>query len=399
MALRQRTGMEEERHVNSVWPIDESNQFFRHDSHRDRAQLSGFNPLDVYQRQQRPSHVEQLSHLERNSSLQERFQQGLYEPGSMAFERTMALPPGASGMNLDVVNAMARAQESSAHMKSTGQVGQFRSSIQPHGPHYLLTPNQFQGSHMDTIEGRWSEKNGQLDDNSVDSRFQQSHLTSHWQERNSELKATSEGSSLWMQDRHNDEQSKQLLMDLLNCRSGNQLTNTLDVNNAASTERRVLHGQFLGSSSPDIPTSLHPDREANLNNLFGGVRAYGSNPCEPLKELVSNEKPLILSDSRASSVSEELMEVHGLKSEGMAKGQDFEIEDGMVKQDGFAALDHSERSVNNLSRHSSLGITGNLFSFSFSLFFSHCNRNIFFVLLFLFFSPLLLPLWESLANF
>lgn len=381
MGLRQRSGLEEERYINSVWPTDESNQLFRYGGHR--AEPSGFNPLDIYQRQQRPSHLEQLNHLERNLPLQERFQQGLYEPGSLSFEQSMALPPDASGMNLDVVNAMAHRAHGLDMQESSKP---FLSSVPAHGPHHPFTPNQFHVSHMDAIEGRWPEKNVQLEDNLLDSRFQQFHITSQLQERNPEVKVTSEDSSLQMSDQLNDEKSKQLLMELLNRKSGNQLSNSFDVNNAAPSESRVLSGQFPGSSSSDIPLSLHPDREAFLNNLFGGERTFNLNPCKPpQEEVASDEKLLVMSNSRASSVNKERLEVHGLESEGMMKGQDFETEQSMVKQDGLAALDDGKRSMNNLSRHSSLGVTGNLthFFYYFIIILSHCDGYISFFISFL----------------
>lgn len=363
MGLRQRTSMEEERHINSVWPTDESNQFFRAHAGSHRAHSSGFSPLDAYQRQQRSTHEEQLSHLERNLSLQERFPQGLYEPGSLSFERSMSLPPGASGMNLDVVNAMARAhgfdtQESSARMKSVGQLGPFLSGVHPVGPHHPLINNQFQVSHMDGIESRWSEKNEQLENNFFDSRFQQSQITAERQKRESEVKMNSE--DLWMS---NDEKSKQLLMELLNQKSGNHITNSFDVSNGTSSERNVLYNQFSGSSSSDIPFSLPPDREAKLNNSFG-MGIYGSNPCEPAQEEnVTSGNLFFISDSGASFVNKQRLEGSGLKSEGITKGRDFETQQSMVEQAGLEAVDH-KRSMNALSRHSSLGVTGNFHFFS-----------------------------------
>lgn len=360
--LRQRTSMEEERHINSVWPTDESNQFFRTHAGSHRAHSSGFSPLDGYQRQQRSTHEEQVSHLERNLSLQDRLQQGLYEPGSLSFERSVSLPQGASGMNMDAVNAMARAhgfdmQESSARMKSPGQVGPFHSGVLPGGPHHPLMTNQFQVSHMDGIESRWSEKNEQLENNFIDSRFQQSHLTAERHKRESDIQVTSEDSTLWMS---NDEKSKRLLMELLNQKSGNHITDSLDVSNGASSERKVLCNQYSGSSSSSIPFGLPPDREADLNNSFG-VGIYGSNPCEPTQEEnASSEKLLFISDSGVSSMIKQRPEMRGLKSEGMTVGRDFETQQNIIEQGGFEALDQ-ERSMNALSRQSSLGISGNFF--------------------------------------
>lgn len=337
MGMRQRASMEEERHINSVWPSEESNQFFRAHTGSNRAHSSGFGPVDVYQRQQRPFHEEQLSHLERNLSLQERLQQGLYEPG-LPFERSMSLPPGASGMNLDAVNAMARAhgldmQDSSARMKSAGQVGSFLSGAHPHNPHHPLISNQFQVSHTDGIEGRWSEKNELLENSFLDSRSQQLHIHVERQKRESEVKVTSEDATLWMSDGVNDEKSKRLLMELLNPKSGKQLTDSLDVSSGSSSDGRMLFGRYSGSgsNSSDIPLS-----QSNLSNSYG-VRSYSSNPREtPQEEHISSGKPPLISDSRVPSVNKERLGAHGFKSEGVAKGRDFEIQQSMVEQAGLA---------------------------------------------------------------
>lgn len=341
MGMRQRASMEEERHINSVWPSEESNQFFRAHTGSNRAHSSGFGPVDVYQRQQRPFHEEQLSHLERNLSLQERLQQGLYEPG-LPFERSMSLPPGASGMNLEAVNAMARAhgldmQDSSTRMKSAGQVGSFLSGAHPHNPHHPLISNQFQVSHTDGIEGRWSEKNELLENSFLDSRSQQLHIHVERQKRESEVKVTSEDATLWMSDGVNDEKSKRLLMELLNPKSVKQLTDPLDVSSGSSSDGRMLFGRYSGSgsgsgsNSSDIPLS-----QSNLSNSYG-VRSYGSNPREtPQEEHISSGKPPLISDSRVPSVNKERLGAHGFKSDGVAKGRDFEIQQSMVEQAGLA---------------------------------------------------------------
>uniref|UniRef100_A0A803PI20 GYF domain-containing protein n=1 Tax=Cannabis sativa TaxID=3483 RepID=A0A803PI20_CANSA len=347
MGLRQRTSMEEERHVNSVWPADESNQFFRAHAGSHRAHSSGFSPLDIYQRQQRATHEEQVNHLERNLSVQERLQQGIFEPGSLPFERSMSYPQGASGMNLDVVNAMAHAHgldmhESSARMKSSNQVGPFPSSVHGVGPQHPLVPNQFQVPHMDGTENRWSEKNEQLENDFVDSRFQQSYISAERHNRESEVKMTSEDSSLWMS---NDEKSKRLLMDLLNQKSGNYITE--DAGKETSFERKVLGNQYARSSSSELSFTSPPDREAKLNSSFG-VGIYGSSRSEPAQEEST--------DSGVSSLHKQQLELRGLKSEGMMKGREFEPPQRMVEQAGLEALDH-ERSMNATSRHSSLGVT------------------------------------------
>lgn len=388
MGLRQRTGMEGERHIGPIWPADEPDQLLRSHAGSHRAHTSAFGPLDVYPRQQRPSPDEQLSHLDRNVSLQERLRQGIYDPGP--FERSMSLPPGAPGMNLDVL-AMARAhgldmQEPSARMQSAGQVGTFSSGIHPHSPHHHLIPNQLHVSQLDAIEGRWSENNEQLENDWMESRIQQLNFNAERQKRESEAKMTSKDPSLWMSDGFNDEKSKQLLMELLHQKSGHQSAEPLD----AGKETRAPAGLYSGSTL-DNPFSLRLDREAGLNNSFA-VGSYGSNSCDPLQDerassLDSSETIQFRSDPGAlidgesrlggineigqaiytnsnvvgkSSISNEFSEAegrnYGSTSDGMMKGTAFEIQEGIVEQAaGLAALDRGEISFSALSRQSSMG--------------------------------------------
>lgn len=392
LQARQRTSLEEERHINSVWPADETNQFLRTHAGSRRAH-SGFGPLDVYQQQQRASHDEQSSHLERNLSFQERLQQGLYDSGSGPFERSMSLPPGASGMNMDTVNALTRVHgmdmhESSACMQAAGQVGTFPSGVHPHKPHHTLLPNHFQGSHMDAVQACWLEKNEQLENDWMESRFQQLHTNADWLKRDPEIKFTSEDSTLWMSNGYNDEKSRKLLMELVNQKSGHQPTDSLDVSSGRTSGRGVSSGLYSGPLSSDTPFSLHSDQDAGLNNSFA-VGSYGSN--EPLQEeqggiIQSNEKLsfrpgsvaaegesfLAVTNETTQSLytnpkmisksfkNKELPEVDGrkseLKSESLTKIHAFE---NMVEHAGLTALNHEERSINAFIGHSPL-VAGNL---------------------------------------
>ena len=396
MGLRQRTNIEGERHIGSMWPADESDQFLRTHAGPHRTHSSGFGPMDVYQRQQRPSHEEQLNQLERNLSFQERLRQGLYDPSSLPFERSVSMPAGAPGMNLDVL-AMARAhgldmQESSARMQSAGQVGTFSSGMHPHNPHHPLIPNQFHGPQLDAIEGRWPENNEQLENDWMESRVQQLHINPERQKRESEVKMTSRDPTLWMSEGFNDEKSKQLLMELLHQKSSHQSTEPLEV----GKETRAPSGLYSGLSSSDHPFTLRLDREAGLDNTFA-VGSYGSSSCEPLQDeratsLESNEIMPFRSDSGSlvegelrlaginetgqaiytnssmigkSIMSNEFSEAegrkHGSRGEGVMKGPAFEIQEGLVEQAGLAALDRGEILINALSRQSSIGSASKFF--------------------------------------
>ncbi|KAL5827156.1 hypothetical protein ACOSQ3_018990 [Xanthoceras sorbifolium] len=394
MGLRQRSNVQEERHLDSLWPADESNQFLRTLA---GAHSSGFSPLDIYQQQQRPPHEEQLGHLERNLSVQEQLRQGMFEPRSLPFERSMSLPVGAPGMNLDAVNAMAHphgldVQELNTHMQPGGQVGSFSSGIHSHNLHHPLVPNQFNVSHSDAIEGRWSEGNGQLANEWVESRIQQSHINAERQRREPEVTMTSDDPSLWMSDGSHDDKSRRLLMELLHQKSGHHPSESLDMNvNGVSFGRRSPSGVYSGSNSSDHPFSILPDREAGLSSSFR-VGSYGSNSSEPPQFYVAdkqasleiNEKLQLRSESGVlpegelffsgindsartiytdsnmigqSSLTKEFLEMegrkHGSKSEDMTKGSVFEVHDGTAKLAGLATLDRVEIPSNAFRRHTS----------------------------------------------
>lgn len=393
MGLRQRTNVEEERHVDSVWPVSENDQFLRSLAGNHRR-----GPLDFYLRQQRPLHEDQLSQLERNFSFQDRLRQGLYEPGSVPFERSLSLAAGASGMNMDAVNAMAHAhgldmQELNARMHSAGQVGTFSSGVHSHNPHHPVVPNHFHVSHLDAIEGRWSESNGKLANDWMESQIQQLNINAERQKRESEVKMTVEDPRLWMSDGVNDDKSRRLLMELLHQKSGYQPADSPHINDGISFEKRAPSVLYSGSSSSDNRFSVALDREANIKNSFA-VGSYGSSTCEPSEVASADdhanylqstgklpfrsesgatyEGHLFLSDVNETaqavftdsnvidrlSINKEYLEVegrkHGSKSQGMSKGSVSEIQDGIAEQTRLATADRLE--IPALSRHSSLGV-------------------------------------------
>ncbi|EEF47426.1 conserved hypothetical protein [Ricinus communis] len=400
MGLRQRMNMEEERHIDSLWPVNENDHFLRSIAGNPQAHSSGISALDFYQRQQRTPHEDQLSHLERNLSFQDRLRQGIYEPGSMPFERSLSLPAGASGMNMDIVNAMAHAhgldmQELSTRMQSAGQVGTLSSGSHPHNPHHPLVPNQFHAPALDAIGGRWPESSGPLANDWMESRMQQVHINAERQKRESDSKMAAEDSSLWMSDGSNDDKSRRLLMELLHQKSGHQTADSLQPSDGLSLDKRLPSGLYTGSSSSDHPFGVVSDQEASLNNSFA-IGSYGSNACE-VAEISSageqgnnfggTEKLPFRSESGATyerhssllgisenpqavlndlsfieklSANRGYMDVegrkYGAKSQGMTKGPASEIHNGIAEQAHLATTDHGEVPANALSRHSSLSV-------------------------------------------
>ncbi|KAL6983964.1 hypothetical protein U1Q18_017337 [Sarracenia purpurea var. burkii] len=346
LGLRQQMEVEEERRMGSVWPVDETNQFLRSPAGANRAHTTGFGSLDFYQQQQRPSIEDQLSQFEQNLPMQDRFQRGLYDPGLSPFERSMPLPVGGPGVNLDFVNAMARSQgldiqEPNVRMLSASQVvGGFSSGIPSHQP---LVPNQFHASQSDIIGGCWSDEvNGQPPNNWMESRIRQLHLNAELQNRESDVNMTSEDPSLWMSAGTNDDSSKRLLMELLHRKSGQQSTDSLDLSNGMSYDRRAASGRYSGTSSSNQSFSLIPDQEAGID--------------ETSQVVYSN----MISDS---SMERDFLNMErkrqGFRSEvGRIKELASELQEGMAEQAGMADIDRGEMPINVISRHNSLGVTG-----------------------------------------
>ncbi|EOX99726.1 PERQ amino acid-rich with GYF domain-containing protein 1, putative [Theobroma cacao] len=389
MGLRQHN---EQRDLDSIWPADRTNQLLRSNAGINQVHSSGFSPLDFYQQQQRPIHEEPLSHLERNLSLRDQLNQVRFEPSSLQFERSMSLPAGASGVNMDVVNAMARAKgldvlEPSTHIQSTGQAVTFSSGIHPHNPHHSLVPDQGHVSQLDANEGRWSESNGQLGNDWLESQIQKLCINSERQKRDLEVKMTSENPGLWMSDGLNEDKSRQLLMELLHQKSGHH-PESLD---------RASSGIYTGSSSLDHPFGVLAEQEAGLNKSFM-VGSYGSSSSEPSHisladkqagSLESNERLPFRAESGAFSegqpflsrvgentqaiyrganmtglltAAKELPDLecrnYGSKSDALTMGSMFEGQDGKAKPGRLASAEKGEIPINALSRHSSLGVSG-----------------------------------------
>ncbi|GFP98923.1 gyf domain-containing protein mpd2 [Phtheirospermum japonicum] len=393
LGLRQRLEMEEERQINPGWPHDEAGQFHRNPASSHRAMSAGFGgPLDFYPQQMQSSEEHLSHHLDRNLSVQDRLQHGLYDHGISPFERSMSLP-GDGGVNRDFVNNMARAQglemqEQVARLHPGG----FSSGVySQHSNNHPLIPNQFHGSRLDTAEGNWSENNDQMSNDWMESRIQQLHLHNERQRRELDAKRSSEDSSLWMSAGTNDDSSKRLLMELLHQKSGHPSSEQFDVINGIQHERRPYSGQFPGASMGNQSYNVLPDQESSFSNSFT-VGSYGSDSGgihqnrlpEGTTGVVetsglayrSEGKPFVADVDESSQVSRDnfiMQKNKGDKNitfsivdenkrvlidEGNIQGIISEAQEGLVEKTGLASVDRGEMLVSNLSRHKSLGSAG-----------------------------------------
>lgn len=379
-SLGLQNNIEGERHIGSVWPGDEAAQFLgAHGAHRVHA--SGFNPLEVFQRQSVPSPDDQMSYFERNQSLQEHLRQGLNEPVQLPFERSTSVHAVNPGMNLNMGNAVARFNsldmQENLRTKSIGQVGLFPAEFHARDPRHSSLPNQFHISRPNTMESYWPESNNPLQNEWLESQIQQLHINSELLRREAEVKLASKDPSSWMSDAQNDDKSKRLLMEMLSQKSGHRL----DVIDESQRRPSLLHG---GLSSSESMSGLIPDRELGLNNTFT-VGSYGSSSSEPPQHYSgdewsggteSREKLPFGSDSRALIGGEHFLSgihksAHGIfgnsnvtgkpplnrdASKTERKGLLFEIQDSSDKQAGVAAaVECGELPASAFSSHSSLG--------------------------------------------
>ncbi|PIN18426.1 GYF domain containing protein [Handroanthus impetiginosus] len=364
LGLRQRLEIEEDRKIGPGWPLDEATQFHRNPTASHRAISAGFGSLDFYSQQIPPSD-EHLSHLDRNLSVQNRLQHGLFDPGMLPFERPISLPIGAAGVNRDVVNSIARAQglemqEQIARMHSGGQVGGLSSGIYSQHTNNPLIPNQFHASHLDAIEGQWSDDNGQLSNDWMESRIQQLHLHNERQRRELDVKRNTEDPSLWMSTGTSDDSSKRLLMELLHQNSGHPSNEEFGVTNGVLHERPPT-GQYSGASMGNQSSSVLAHQESGFGNSFN-VGSYGSDsggpPQTQLSEGITGVPEIgglpYGSKGGVSLAGETFVQDIDENSQGIISKD----QEGIVEQAGLASANMGEMPVNVLSRNKSLGSAG-----------------------------------------
>ncbi|CAN4123814.1 unnamed protein product [Withania somnifera] len=278
--LRRILEMEDDRHSGSVWHGDEAGPFPRipTDAHRSN---SGFGPLDFYWQQKIPSPEEHLSHLERNLSVQDTFQHGLYDSGILPFERTMSLPAGGLGVKMDVVNPLVQQQglemqDLNSRMHSGGHMAGFPTNVYSQSPHHPFVPDQLHAFHSDTTEKEWSKSNDQLPVDWMGHRTKQLNLNGEREEQDFDVKQSSEYSSMWMSAGMNDDSSKRLLMELLHPKYVQQSTEQVEMPSGISDEMGSLSGCISGtslsnrSSNPLLNQDMIPNQAFSVG-LFGST--------------------------------------------------------------------------------------------------------------------------------
>lgn len=369
LGMNQRFEMEDEREIRSRWAFDETNQFLRNPAAAHRAIAMG-SPLD-YLQQVAPGN-ELLNHPQQNVSLLDRSQHGLYDPGMLPFERGLSLPVGSAGVNIDIVNSIARAQglemqEHIARMHPGGQVGGFSSGVYPQHKNHPLTSSHYHASALDTTRGHWSEDNFELRNDWIESRVQHPHAHNENQKRELDS-TTNEDPSLWMSAGKDDESSKRMLMNLLHQKSGYQSNQKVDVNNEIILEKRPPSSQYSRKSMTIPSFSIQADQEASFNNSFTVGSYYGSDSGGPTQSRLSEAKSSVLEIGRLPFRSKDgalaegvqfVSEINGTKRMLISEGGDSvlgissETQEGGKFEAGFSSTNGVEMPV------TSLGLGGN----------------------------------------
>ncbi|RWW16779.1 hypothetical protein GW17_00019320 [Ensete ventricosum] len=156
------SGMEEERRIGGVWSVCESGQFIRTalGPHQDFSARS--SQPDFMQAPKGPL-FEQPSYVQPNMLFHERMQRGPYEQGSHPLDR-LHMHAGTPGLNLELINALARVQGLDAHehlnqLHTSGQVGQLPSIVHSH---QNQISNDLTGANLDVSERHRFEPKRQL---------------------------------------------------------------------------------------------------------------------------------------------------------------------------------------------------------------------------------------------
>ncbi|XP_073279383.1 uncharacterized protein [Primulina huaijiensis] len=354
--------MEEERQGVLRLPHDGTSQMYGSSAAARKAISVGFGPLDFFP-QQISTSDEHLSRFERYYCLQNRLQHGFLGPGMLPFERSMSLPLGASGVNFDDVDSIARTQGLDMQeqiARTTPNLGR-QDGGQSYGiysQHHPLIPNQFHSSHLETGE-RWYVNNGLLPNDWMESRLQQIYLHKERLKRESDAKRSVEDPSLWMSAGANDDSSKRLLMELLNQKSGNLSSERLDVTNGMPLKKKLTSGDYSGSSTTNDSSSLLSDQETSFRKSFN-ASLYGYSSGPPQSRLVEGTSSSLDTGGLPFRSEDGALVERAFTTEAEESSLRTvpDVLEDIVDQDGLASFKKGEIPVNVLSRISSIGSDG-----------------------------------------
>ncbi|CAH2034026.1 unnamed protein product [Thlaspi arvense] len=245
--VRHNSLLEEQRHIDPLWPSDHNDQLLRSHPgiHRSRSS-AGIRPLDFHQQQQRPPFEDQFGQHERNLSYQQQLRQELFEQG-LPFERSASLPASASGLNLvDALNGLGLSQglelrDATVHMQSSGRLGNSTPGFNQQNLRMQLGEPHF--AQLEQTRERWPGADTQLAGDWAESQFHRSNIDAE----HNKMRRLGEDSNSWMVDGSSEDKSKQLFMELLHQRPGHQSAESASMNRGESFDR--IHDGRLNASS------------------------------------------------------------------------------------------------------------------------------------------------------
>ncbi|KAM3761120.1 hypothetical protein ACB098_01G243700 [Castanea mollissima] len=270
MTLRQQLGLGGERHNGGPLSVDEAGQFFKNPASHQQAVSARFNAPDFCLQQNRlTTHEEQLRNLSWNHAFPEQIQQGVYDPSSMSFGRSMPLPASAPGMNLDSINTSSHCldlQERQLYRHSDDQLGSFSSCFPSHPQ---KVSDEYYASHLDAIQSCSSGNNGRVENSWIEAQKQQLHLEALRQRMEVEVNVSSVDSNVWA-SAGGEENSRRGLMELhqkmvLQSAQSSEIDYRHSVLPSRSQETFLLNSE---SNYSNFPFNLPPDQQLFLNDSF-----------------------------------------------------------------------------------------------------------------------------------
>jgi PERQ amino acid-rich with GYF domain-containing protein len=249
--LRPHSGREEERHLSGVWPMDDASQFIRTGTSPNQGHTSRHGHLDILDNLQRSLPFEHHEHLDRSLSLHERLNRG--GQGIHPLERSGSLPGGGPLPTPDVINALARQHgigqlETHGDLYALGQMPMLHTGVHPQ-QHRL--PEQLSGSQVGRLERHWSDANGQLQNNLMESsRMNQLQIEAEKQRRNVEMNLSVDNPHAWASLMNKERNAEQDLSDIIHKNLVLQSQQSLgfpDVPVSASFGRKDLSMHFAQS--------------------------------------------------------------------------------------------------------------------------------------------------------
>lgn len=359
ISSRHQPGMDEERHVGGAWSIDESGQFVRVPTGQHHSRSGRPSQLDFVQPLQRTSSFEQPTHLDRNFLLHDRIQQGNFGLSSLSLERSASTPRP----DMDLINAYARLQGMDVQDSygRSGQMGQLSGNRSQQN----WLPNQHPNLHLDVMERNWSEPNGQLQNNLIESQFAQLHLAAEKQKIEMQADLSFEDWSRRSSLVGNNEIPNNGPVDLLRQKllQSSQALGMVDATLTSSYENRDPSWLFSQHATDDSTIF-------NVDNTSFGESSMEGSLFARLGQTNQLRSANLNSVGRADSFFESgrrlpFRSSSGASSEHTQFFADNETENyqlahpmGGIEQSEASVIDHDALRNKGPVRHSSFGVTG-----------------------------------------